>query len=165
MLSACIKVHIFCSSNILQHVYILHRKYCNLTIFIAFISSLLAILIGENAKRNQFYLFYHLLFYHFIMSPSVCYLVFLVTELTSSFFCTTTHVIAGSSVSLLLWQIRLHGYKVQMSTLLIGTPTFHCLCWYLALLMSEPSCKRPNTPSLQPGNKLIECYPSKLITS
>lgn len=50
-------------------------------------------------------IFSHLLFCLFIMFPSVCYLVFLYTELTSSIFCTTTHVIAGSSVSLLCYAV------------------------------------------------------------
>lgn len=45
LLSSCIKVHLFRNSNVLQHDYILHRKYFNLLIFVPFISSLLTIVI------------------------------------------------------------------------------------------------------------------------
>lgn len=68
LLSSCIKVHLFCNSNVLQHDYILHRKYFNLLIFVPFISSLLTIVIWEKAKNNRFYLF-TIRYFVFLLCP------------------------------------------------------------------------------------------------
>lgn len=40
LLSSCVKVHLFCKGNVLQRDYTLHRKYFDLAISVAFISSL-----------------------------------------------------------------------------------------------------------------------------
>lgn len=75
LFSSCTQVHIFNYSKYIymQHSWILHRKYFSLAFFFCFdfLTYLLAIVIRNNTKRNQFYLFYYLLFYVFMVS-TVC---------------------------------------------------------------------------------------------